>query len=186
MCLVWPDDKPDEHIVQVKIDNNDTVAGLKKLIKDEHASMLGKVDSRDLVLWKCSGLPNDDNLEQTLKTIRFDDSDVVRLVRLNKAVQRISQLFGDEDLSKEPIHILVEVPALGECCTRFSNSVVPSTFTLHHNNVLSHPKILCLPPPQPHPSVTTMELVPMKGGVKDIKRVSGRCVSTVFRSHLTH
>jgi hypothetical protein len=184
MCLVWPDDKPDEHIVQVEIDNNDTVADLKKLIKDEHASMLSKVASRDLVLWKCSGLPDDDNLEQTLKTIRFDGSDV-RLVRLNKALQRISQFFRDEDLSKEPIHILVEVPALGECGTRFSNSVIPSTFTLHHN-VLSHPKILCLPPPQPPLSVTTTELVPMKEGVKDIKRVSGRCVSTVFRSHLTH
>jgi hypothetical protein len=121
MCLVWPDDKPDEHIVPVKIDDDDTVADLKKLIKDEHAPMLDKVAARDLVLWKCSGLPDDDNLEQTLKTIRFDGSDV-RLVRLNKARQRISQLFGDEDLSKEPIHILVEVPALGECGTRISNS----------------------------------------------------------------
>jgi len=91
------------------------------LIKDEHAPMLDKVAARDLVLWKCSGLPDDDNLEQTLKTTRFDGSDV-RLVRLNKARQRISQLFGDEDLSKEPIHILVEVPALGECGTRISNS----------------------------------------------------------------
>jgi hypothetical protein len=188
-CLVWPDDMPYEHIVLVKIDDDDTVADLKKLIKVEHAPMLDKVPARDLVLWKCSGLPDGDNLERTLKTIQFDDSDVrsdVRLVRLNKALQTISQLFGDEDLSKEPIHILVEVPALGECGTRFSNSVIPSTFTLHHNNVLSHPKILCLPPPEPPPSVTTMELVPMKRGVKDIKRVSGRCVSTVFRSHSTH
>ena len=121
MCLVWPDDKPDEHIVPVKIDDDDTVADLKKLIKDVHAPMLDKVAARDLILWKCTGLPDDDNLEQNLQTIRFNGSDV-RLVRLNKARQRISQLFGDEDLSKEPIHILVEVPALGECGTRISNS----------------------------------------------------------------
>ncbi|KAH9972535.1 hypothetical protein BGW80DRAFT_356581 [Lactifluus volemus] len=115
MCLVWPDDKPYEHILPVKIDDDDIVADLKKLIKVEHAPMLDKVAARDLVLWKCSGLPDGDNLERTLKTIQFDDSDVrsdVRLVRLNNALQPISQLFGDEDLSKEPIHILVEVPAL--------------------------------------------------------------------------
>jgi hypothetical protein len=135
MCLVWPDDKPDEHIVPVKIGGGDTVARLKRLIKDEHAQKLDEVAACDLVLWKCSGLPDDDNLEPTLKTIRFDGSDD-RLVRLNKALRRISQLFGDEYLSKEPIHILVEVPVLGECGTHFSNSVIPSTISLHHNNVL--------------------------------------------------
>ncbi|KAH9967022.1 hypothetical protein BGW80DRAFT_1447570, partial [Lactifluus volemus] len=111
MCLVWPDDKPDEHIVPVKIGGGDTVARLKRLIKDEHAQKLDEVAACDLILWKCSGLPDDDNLEPTLKTIRFDGSDD-RLVRLNKALRRISQLFGDEYLSKEPIHILVEVPVL--------------------------------------------------------------------------
>ncbi|KAH9957260.1 hypothetical protein BGW80DRAFT_1382899 [Lactifluus volemus] len=126
MCLVLPDDKLYEHAFQVDINDDDTVADLKKLIKDEHAkehaSLLDEVDSRDLVLWKCSSLlGDDDNLEQTLKTIRFNGSDD-RIVRL-KALQRISQLFGDEDLSKEPIHILVEVPMLGECGTGFSNSV---------------------------------------------------------------
>jgi hypothetical protein len=53
--------------------------------------------------------------------------------------------------------------------------------------VLSHPTVLCsrLSPPQPPASATSMALIPMKRGVKDIKRVSGRCVSLVFRSHLT-
>ncbi|KAJ3512189.1 hypothetical protein NLJ89_g3661 [Agrocybe chaxingu] len=110
-CLVWPDDSPDEHTVEVKIDNDDTVATLKDLIRDEHAPLLDKVDACELVLWKCSGLPDDDSLEQSLKTIQFDGSDV-RLVRLNQARRRISQLFEGEDLSKEPIHILVEVPTL--------------------------------------------------------------------------
>ena len=84
------------------------------MIKDKYARRLHNVDAPDLVLWKCSGLPDDDNLEQTLKSILLDGSDV-RLVRLNKARQRISQLFEDENLSKEPIQILIEVPDHGDC-----------------------------------------------------------------------
>ena len=118
MCLVWPDDKPDEHIVEVELDNGRTIAFLKQSIRDKHAHSLAHVEARDLVLWKCSGLPDDDNLEQTLKTLQFNGSDG-RLDRLTYARRPISQYFRDEDLSKEPIHILVEVPApLGECGTR--------------------------------------------------------------------
>jgi hypothetical protein len=116
MCLAWPDDKPDEHIVQIEIDDDDTVASLKKLIKGEHAHAFTHVDARDLVLWKCSGLPDDVNLEQNLKTFQFDGSDD-RLVHLASARQQISQHFGNENLSKEPIHILVELPPLSECVT---------------------------------------------------------------------
>ncbi|EDR00458.1 uncharacterized protein LACBIDRAFT_334116 [Laccaria bicolor S238N-H82] len=110
MCLLWPDDKPDEHIVEVELDNNWTVAFLKDMIKDNHAHGLADVDSCNLVLWKCSCIPDDDNLEQTLKTLQFDGSDE-RLVRLTSTHQQISQYFRDQDLSKEPIHILVELPA---------------------------------------------------------------------------
>ena len=114
ICLVWPDDNPDEHCVEVELDNNRTVMFLKELIKLKHANMLDKVAARDLVLWKCSGLPDDDNLEQTLRTLQFDGSDLrlVRLVRLASARRQISQYFKDEDLFKEPIHILFEVPSL--------------------------------------------------------------------------
>src|ERR1700679_3712283 len=103
MCLFWLDDKPDEHIVQVKIDDDDTVSesSLKGKIREEHAPMLDKVAARDLVLWKCSGLPDDDNLEQTLKTLQFDGSDD-HLLRLASARSQISQHFGDKNLSKEP------------------------------------------------------------------------------------
>ena len=108
MCLVWPDDKPDEHIIEVELDNNRTVAFIKDIIEDKHAHSLAEV--------KCSCLPDDNNLEQTLKTLQFDGSDD-RLVRLASARRQISQYFADQDLSKEPINILVELPALGECGT---------------------------------------------------------------------
>jgi len=68
MCLVWPDNKPDEHIVEVKIDDDDTVAALKESIKAKHAPMLDKVAARDLVLWKCS-LSANDKLQETLNTV---------------------------------------------------------------------------------------------------------------------
>jgi hypothetical protein len=125
MCLIWPDDKPNDHAVEVELDSNRTVAVLKELIKDAHAPMLDKVAARNLVLWKCSGLPDDDDkLEQTLKTLRFEESED-RLVRLTGSARRqISHYFGDEDLSKEPIHILVEVPALGGCGSRICYSML--------------------------------------------------------------
>jgi len=118
LCLVWPDDKPDEHTVQVKIDDGDTVATLKDMIKDKHAHSLAHVDARDLVLWKCS-IPADGNLQKTLKTIRFDATDT-RLHRLPPASE-ISELFGTV-LPRKTIHVLVELPALRECGTHISYS----------------------------------------------------------------
>lgn len=84
MFTLWggepSDDKPDEHSVEVKIDDDETIIFLKKLIQDGHAPMLNKVPTHNLVLWKCS-IPADDNLQETLKTIRFDIPDT-RLHRL--------------------------------------------------------------------------------------------------------
>jgi hypothetical protein len=101
MCIVWPDDKPNDHIVQVKIDDDDTVAALKELIKDKYARRLHDIDSPDLVIWKCS-IPADDRLQETLNTIRFQHFAI--------------------GLSPETIHVLVEIPALGECGTYISYS----------------------------------------------------------------
>ncbi len=119
LCLVWPDDKPNDHIVQVKIDD-DTVAAFKELIKDKQSRTVAHVDARDLVLWKCS-IPADDNLQETLNTIRFDNADT-RLRRLPPA-SLLSKHFAT-GLSPETIHILVEIPSLGECATCISYSML--------------------------------------------------------------
>ena len=92
--------------------------------------MLDKVAARDLVLWKCSDLPDDGNLEQTLKTLKFDDSDN-RLVRLTPASQQISKHFGDKNLSNESIHILVELGGERivlrlDCTLLYSDNASPS------------------------------------------------------------
>ena len=122
LCLVLPDDDPDAHTFRVEVDHDEIVATLKELIKVKHAPNLAHVPAHNLVLWKCAGLPEDD-LEQTLKSIQFDGSDD-RLIILNKGRQQISQFFGSEDLSKEPIHILVQVPAFCECDTRIFCSMM--------------------------------------------------------------
>ena len=74
ICFVCPDDNPNEHIVIVKIDNDDTISELKKLIKLEHAHRLHQVDACDLILWKCS-ISDDDHLKETLNAIRFNVGD---------------------------------------------------------------------------------------------------------------
>ena len=118
-CLIWPDDNPNEHIVTVKIDNDETVGTLKELIKLKHAPKLDKVAASDLVLWKCS-ISDDDHLKETLNAIRFDvgDPSVQRLVPVTSL---LSGHFA-AGLSPDTVHILVEVPALGECGARISCS----------------------------------------------------------------
>jgi hypothetical protein len=114
-CLVWPDNKPDEHAVQVEIDINETIMLLKKLIKDEHAHHLAHVDARDLTLWMCK-IPVDDNLSEILTNIRFDGTDP-SVQRLRPATSKVSK-YLTTDLPPETIHILVELPTPGECGVR--------------------------------------------------------------------
>jgi hypothetical protein len=111
-CLVLSDadDNPNEHIARVEIHDNDIVADLRKLIKQEYAHRLHNFDASDIVLWRCS-IPADDNLHETLKTIHFDVSDT-RLDRLSPS-SLVSKHFTT-GLSPETIHILVKVPTLGE------------------------------------------------------------------------
>ncbi|KDR69875.1 hypothetical protein GALMADRAFT_255724 [Galerina marginata CBS 339.88] len=107
--LLWPDDNPNEHVVVLYVDSNKIISSLKTLIKQDEFHRLAHVESRDLVLWKCSGLSDDDDLGPTLESVRFDGSDH-RLVRLSNVHHKISQHFGDGDISNEPFDILVEVP----------------------------------------------------------------------------
>ncbi|KDR76124.1 hypothetical protein GALMADRAFT_247336 [Galerina marginata CBS 339.88] len=123
-CLLWPDDKPNEHLVEVKINIDDTIMCLKKMIRDEHSPTLDKVPVRDLVLWECS-IPVDDNLQETLSTIHFDVSDP-HLRRLPPA-SGILEHFTTAILPRKTIHVLVEVPAL-------ENVSPPASFEHQHFN----------------------------------------------------
>ncbi|TDL19934.1 hypothetical protein BD410DRAFT_791575 [Rickenella mellea] len=105
-CLIWPDDKPNDHMEHVEIDDDDTVTALRVLIKERYANRLRDFDASDIVLWKCS-IPADGNLQETLETVRFDATDV-RLKRL-PPTSEISGHFGT-DLPCTTIHILVEIP----------------------------------------------------------------------------
>ena len=118
-CLIWPDNKPGEHTFDVKLNTDETVSFLKRLIKNEYPHRLAHVDATDLVLWKCS-VPMDDNLKETLTNIRFDGTDP-SVQRLQLAGSEISEHFATT-LLRKTVHILVELPAPGECSVRISFS----------------------------------------------------------------
>ena len=93
-CLYWAtiqSDERDELTIQVKVDTDETVSFLKKLIKNEYTPRLDGVAACDLVLWKCS-IPIDDNLCENLKKIRFDGTDP-SVQRIRPAASEISEHF---------------------------------------------------------------------------------------------
>lgn len=110
LCLTWPDDDPIQHIVEVQINDDETVATLKQSIKAMRTRTLGKVNARDLVLWRCS-IPDDDNLRQTMNAVHFDvHNPDLKCLRPASLLSRCFDIPSSPDF----IRVLVEVPALGE------------------------------------------------------------------------
>ena len=106
-CLAWPQHiEPDEYTIQVKLDRNETVSFLKKLIKNEYARRFAHVDASDLVLWKCS-IPIDHNLTRNLSNIRFDGTDS-SVQRIRPAASEISEYFPFLSVPYNTIQILVK------------------------------------------------------------------------------
>jgi hypothetical protein len=108
-CLAWPyaeayQHEADEHTIQVKLDTDETVSFLKKLIKTEYTDCFGSSDACMLVLWKCS-IPIDGNLKENLEKIRFDGTDP-SVQRIRPAASEISEHFPTI-LPYKTIHILV-------------------------------------------------------------------------------
>ena len=98
----------------------------------------------------CS-IPEDENLEKTLKNIRFDGTDS-SIQRLWPNSSKISKHFTT-NLPRRTIHILVEVEVPGECgiCIFFSDRSV--NFPTEYNV----PRRLRLPPPtSPPPALPTL------------------------------
>ena len=111
-CLqvAWPylnEPEPDEHTIQVKLDTDETVSCLKRLIKNEYTHRrFAKYDPCDLVLWKCS-IPIDNNLKKNLERIRFDGTDP-SVQRIRPASSEISEHFPTT-LPHKTIQILVRL-----------------------------------------------------------------------------
>ena len=109
-CLAWPRrpnqgrNDPDECTIQVKVDTDETVSFLKKLIKIEYTHRFAGVDACDLVIWKCS-IPIDGNLFENLVKIRLDGTDP-SVRRIRPAASGISEHFPTI-LPNKTIHILV-------------------------------------------------------------------------------
>jgi Crinkler effector protein N-terminal domain len=112
-CLILGIRNPSEHIFTTHISGEEPVSLLKSLIKAESPRYPDGVvidHADDLHLWKVS-IPDNDELETTLKTIQFD-SDDSRLERLRPS-RKLSKYFSG-GVAEESIHVLVQVPAPGE------------------------------------------------------------------------
>ena len=105
-CIAYPYYyEPDERTIQIKIDTDETVSFLKKLIRKEYTHhRFTNCDACDLVLWKCS-IPIDDNLKKHLDKIRFDGTDP-SVQRIRPAASEISDYFPT-NLPNKTIQILV-------------------------------------------------------------------------------
>jgi Crinkler effector protein N-terminal domain len=113
-CLVWPIENPKQQIVEVQIDSDEIVAFLKGEVKRKYPRKLDKVDTSDLVLWKCS-ITIEDSLEENLESIRFGTD--TRLDHLT-AISQISEYFPTS-LPDGTVNILIELPSYSGCnaCT---------------------------------------------------------------------
>lgn len=100
-CIVYPDDNPTDHVLEVSIDNTKSVAALKEAIKHMEAPELDRASR--LALYKVS-LPIDDNLAHKLDTF-LDGPDVKKI----KGFERLSKVFS-EGINEEHLHIVALMP----------------------------------------------------------------------------
>ena len=99
-----------KRIFLIEIAKSKTVSALRDAIKDKIPYRLNGIDAIELILYKVS-IFDDDNLAQTLKTLRFDGSDD-RIEKL-RAISPLSEVFPD-GVERNHLHIVVRAPPAGE------------------------------------------------------------------------
>ena len=108
-CLVLGDNR--RHVFLVEIEALDTVAALKKVIKDENKRAFGHLDACDLVLWKVGELV-DGTLEEKLL-------DGGRGLELELGLELDPLALLSEEFPSAPdvkrLHIVIKAPATGAC-----------------------------------------------------------------------
>ena len=97
-------------IFLIKIAKSKTVSALRDAIKDKIPHRLNGIDAIELTLYKVT-IFDDDNLAQTLKTLRFDGSDD-RIEKL-RDISPLSEVFPD-GVERNHLHIVVRAPPAGE------------------------------------------------------------------------
>jgi hypothetical protein len=113
-CYVHGDD-PD-HVFEIKIGNEESVAALKDAIKEKKSQMFHDVDADSLVLWKFS-VPFDLNLKENVEKLRriraglphvppqLNDEHILSLLPMRK----LSDVFSEPPIA-EHVHIIVKPP----------------------------------------------------------------------------
>jgi hypothetical protein len=106
-CVVHGEDSP----FPINIESTKLVDILKSRIKDG-IPIWNNIATKDLRLWKIS-IPDDDELEAKLKSIKLDGSDV-GVEKLRAALPLSRYFSGDNDFVMGNIHILVQLPVASE------------------------------------------------------------------------
>jgi hypothetical protein len=96
-------DHPD-HVFEVKIGEDESVAALKDVIKEKKRPYFDDVPADTLMLWKVS-IPYDANLEQKVNETEFDDNTALR------PLLKLSTSFSVRPVEGN-VHIVVDPPAL--------------------------------------------------------------------------
>ena len=103
-CYVRGDDY--KHTFEVKIGNEESVAALKKAIKEEKTQTFGNIDADSLTLWKAPVRFNR-NLKESVEALNLVDDDSLQPPEI------LSELFPS-GLEKKSVHIIVDRPPPGE------------------------------------------------------------------------
>ena len=103
-CYVKDEDPND--IFEVKIRQDQSVAALKRAIKEAIIQTFRDVDARSLILWQCS-VAFDQNLKQNLKGLNLVETDQLL------PTEKLSETFLDPP-DPSHLHIIVKAPS-GKC-----------------------------------------------------------------------
>lgn len=103
-CWVFGTELP-SHILSIEISGTDDFSKLRKLIKDDNPTLLGRFDTLDLTLWKVS-IPTTSESYAKLSSLSSDDISTIGLEL--DPMREISSEF--EKLDRRQLHIIVQPP----------------------------------------------------------------------------
>ncbi|KAF8316713.1 uncharacterized protein EI90DRAFT_2944264, partial [Cantharellus anzutake] len=104
-CLVRGDDA--DHIFPVKIASTESVGTLKEIVREKNKFALEHMDAKTLTLWKVS-IPVDDSFKENVKKVELEDAGSLSPVDI------LSEIFLHPP-QRRHLHIVVQVPRIGEC-----------------------------------------------------------------------
>jgi hypothetical protein len=104
--------EPYKHTFEVKIGKEESVAALKKAIKEEKSPDFDHIPADSLVLWNAS-IPYNPSLTDNVDTLHLDDDGLPQvsdeLIQSLLPVRKLSNIFSRPPI-EEHVHIMVKPP----------------------------------------------------------------------------